>query len=542
MQRRTRQETQQSPFKVPDSNSILKLTLTKKGNQKEDTGTLMALQVDEKTTCTSRMRPKLKTGPVGQVEEEEEQKEKLNSTKPTKMKTVCHKQAPARRELKTAMLKRENIMKDRKQDLISMQRQKADLELSLMTKKSSILRMDKAIAKEEKRLIELETIVRDDNLKFEEVLRDNEKKSVAARTFFEREAKSKQEKHLKIKKLTAELGSLKSELAKFEEILIDYKRYKELLFKLSPLEWQQAQKTKALSYKDTLDEQNRESVESAFWNGLESSVSSPGREIPVIRETKLSSAHINTPSSTLECDSLEYENEPVIYFTDPQQLLDLVTELKEQNLSLIQNSSRVVETLEEFHQSIETIRKKIEKDEEQLTLQINNMNQRIDKEKAKCIKLKQKVQFHISLNTEDQDIMWDSLDKKVAEVHHCCVDDRMTNLSTLERLANIENRLSQLLQNIESIPEESLGMMRKFKDSERRSRHREERLKEQREKQKERMRRYLEKSLADSKKITTRRLMPRCMPVAQKVREIHVDNNSADEEIDVFLFKAEDID
>lgn len=151
------------------------------------------------------------------------------------------------------------------------------------------------------------------------------------------------------------------------------------------------------------------------------------------------------------------------------------------------------------------------------------MNQRIDVEKARGTKLKQKVQLHVSLNTEDQvrkhnvfdnkiwqqhpkvalvvlssrylvslslllfifpsslvhptpsscsqDVMLDTLGEKVAEVHRCCVDDRMTNLSTLEKLANIENRMSLLLQGLESIPAESLVMMKRIKDSERRSRY-----------------------------------------------------------------------
>lgn len=136
--------------------------------------------------------------------------------------------------------------------------------------------------------------------------------------------------------------------------------------------------------------------------------------------------------------------------------------------------------------------------------------------------------------------MLDALGEKVAEVHRCCLDDRVTNLSTLEKLASIENHLSLLLQSLESIPEESLEMMKKIKDSERRSRYvsvtwfrlfssywkkdrcfpkehvtgyeslfssccrqREEKLREQREKQKERMKRYLERSLADSKKIVS---------------------------------------
>lgn len=153
-----------------------------------------------------------------------------------------------------------------------------------------------------------------------------------------------------------------------------------------------------------------------------------------------------------------------------------------------------------------------------------------------------------------QDLMLEALGEKVAAVHRCCVDDRMTNISTLEKLTNIEKRMSVLLQDLESIPEDSLEMMKKIKDSERRSRYcvsqwlhfayftlnkmreqiqassegdvrvrvsilyknpslrapchreREKKLREQQEKQKERTKRYTERSLADSRKIVSHSL------------------------------------
>ncbi|XP_018524844.1 cilia- and flagella-associated protein 100 [Lates calcarifer] len=544
--RRRRRETRQSPFKVPDSNNFFLLSVNEKGDQKEEMREFLALPIDEKTTHAARMMAKLKKKLVGELEEEEEEeREKIKNLKPIKSKTTFPKETPTRHELKMAMMKRENVTKDSKHDLISMERQKAVLELSLMTKRGEILRMDKAIAKEERQLKQLEKMIERDNQSFEEFLRENEKKSVEARTFFEREAKSKQEKNAEIKKLTAEIGTIKSELTKFEEILVDYKRYKELLLKLSPPDWQEAQRAKALkakvlSDKDTQDQQNRDTEESAVRDGL---VSSPGRELPSIRETRLSSAHSDTliTGCKVDSDGSEYEDEPELYFSDPQQLLDLLTELTDQNLSLIQNSTRVEETAEELQQSLEIARKKIEEDEEQLALQMNDMNQRIEEERTRGNKLKQKVQLHVSLNTEDQDVMLDALNEKVAEVHRSCVDDRMTNLSTLEKVANIESRLSLLLQGLESIPEENLEMMKKIKDSERRTREREDKQREQREKQKERMRRYMERSLADSKKISGRKLMPRCMPVAQKVKVSKVDNIPAEDELHAYLFTSEDI-
>ena len=41
-----------------------------------------------------------------------------------------------------------------------------------------------------------------------------------------------------------------------------------------------------------------------------------------------------------------------LFFTNPQQLLDIFAELEEQNLSLIQNSQETEENLEEMKQNI----------------------------------------------------------------------------------------------------------------------------------------------------------------------------------------------
>lgn len=67
--------------------------------------------------------------------------------------------------------------------------------------------------------------------------------------------------------------------------------------------------------------------------------------------------------------------------------------------------------------------------------------------------------------------MWDALGQKVGEVYRHCVDGQITNLNILEKLAHIENRMTLLLQGLDNLPEERLMMMRKIKDSERRSRY-----------------------------------------------------------------------
>lgn len=51
--------------------------------------------------------------------------------------------------------------------------------------------------------------------------------------------------------------------------------------------------------------------------------------------------------------------EPELYFLDPQQLLDIFSELEEQNLSLIQNSQETEEALEELRQTIKQTQEKM---------------------------------------------------------------------------------------------------------------------------------------------------------------------------------------
>ncbi|MEQ2157429.1 hypothetical protein GOODEAATRI_001801, partial [Goodea atripinnis] len=432
----------------------------------------LALPIEEKSTHTARALAKLKNELVGELEEEkrEEENEKKKSLKQIKSKAALLIQRPSTRELKSTTTKGEKITKESKHDLIFMERQQAVLELSLMTKRSEILRMEKTVTEEERKLKQLERLIEGDNHRFEEFLRENERKSVEARMLFEREEKSKQEKNVAIKKLTAEIGTIESELDKYEEALIDYQKYREFLFRLSPPEWQEEQKTKSSKTKsspgkDGEEIQNKGPMEM----GLDRKLSSSGRKLAPVRVTRLPSAQSDTLGINCTLDYNSSEDEPELYFTDPQQLLDLMTELTEQNLSLIQNSARVEEALEELQQAVETTRRKIEKEEEKIALQIKELNKRLHKEKARGVKLEQMVQLHVSLSSEDQGVMLDALGEKVAEVYSSCVENRITNLSTLEKVANIENCVSSLLQSLESMPEERLAMVKKIKDSEKRS-------------------------------------------------------------------------
>uniref|UniRef100_A0A3Q2EHF8 DUF4200 domain-containing protein n=1 Tax=Cyprinodon variegatus TaxID=28743 RepID=A0A3Q2EHF8_CYPVA len=441
----------------------------------------LALPIEEKATHAVRELAKKKNEVVGEVEEESGEKK---SVKQTQTKTAGRKQTPSPHDQKISRMRGGKVR------------------ISLMTKRSEIQRMDKVIAKEERKLKQFEKLMERDNQKFEEFLKENERRSIEARTLFEQEEKSKQEKNAAIRKLSAEMGTIQSELDKYEEALRDYQKYRDFLFGISPPEWQEeqktkAQKTKALLMKDRQRIQNEEPSETGICMSKPLRLKQPGR--------LFLERGIIFLVSVFFCLCFhrfgKYADEPELYFTDPQQLLDLMTKLTEQNLFLIKNSARVEDMLKEHRQTMETIRRQIEEEEQQIALQIKELNQRIHREKKRGAKLEQMIQLHLKLSSEDKVRKTDiSLGEKVTDVHASCVGNGRTDLSTLEKLADIENFLSSLLQNLESLPAKQLAMVKKLKDSEKRNRMREEKLMEQREKQKERMRRYLERSLADSNK------------------------------------------
>ncbi|XP_042356349.1 cilia- and flagella-associated protein 100-like [Plectropomus leopardus] len=450
------------------------------------------------------------------------------------------KQTEGSPALRTSLIERVTVKRNTKRDI---ELKIAQQELCLMKSRSEVKKMDRAVVRKERDVEELEQNLEVETAVFKLISGRRDKKSMDARTVFETENKSKLEINSVIEKLTDEIGTTESEIAKLEDILNEHKRYQSILFKLSPPEWQEAQRAETLKAQvffdgDTQDELIKEPDKSAVRRSVESS---PCRVPPSTRESTLSSTHHDTLVTNSKLDGSRYEEKLKLYFSDPQQLLDLMMELTDQSLSLISNSSRGDEMVDELRQIIEASFKEMKEDDEKLTLQIDDMRDRIDTEKERAANLKKRVQLHNSLKKEDQDVMLDALGVKVTEVYRSCVSRWATNLSTLNKLASVENLMTSLLQYVENMPEEDLKTLRQIKDSQKRSRLLAEKLRLEMEKQKERQKKCMQRSLGEAKKISGRKLMPRCIPVEQKIRVNDEDIIPAEDELHAYLFSNEDV-
>lgn len=111
-------------------------------------------------------------------------------------------------------------------------------------------------------------------------------------------------------------------------------------------------------------------------------------------QRRVSNSTQDTDSSTKQANEPEVndlENDFELFFTDPQQLLDIFTELEEQNLSLIQNSQDHEEQLEELTRDLQRTMKEKNAETDSLARQVRELEQAIAAEEHKERELGAKV-------------------------------------------------------------------------------------------------------------------------------------------------------
>nr|XP_056718899.1 cilia- and flagella-associated protein 100 [Euleptes europaea] len=546
-----------NPFKIPSDIDIFLLRDKHKEKARLERERRKTLKVHEKMTCSTMMGAK-QSGFKRQIQLEEEAEDRELAAEAERLKALRESISWKIAVTKDQVVERENMY-----DYINQKRQMFLLQYAVTVKKDEIQKLDKLAMEEETKLEKAEQDLENDAAMFDEFLKENDRNSAQALKIAEKETKAKLEKILEIRELTAQMMNIQSEIARFEDTLHEYMVFKDFLFQLSPKEWQEnyerkRQKEKMMTVVPELKDEKPAQVPSASRGRDSQSRSkqrvthssfdlstpdqatsrSPSLSMPRKESVRLSrmfsrqnfkSLHnrkVTVTVITEDKDSPtlsdeEDDEQPEIYFTDPHQLLNLFTELEEQNLSLIQNSQETEETLDELRHTLSTTRHKMDMEIEQLkqlsvTLQANIVK---EEETAADLELKARVFSFGEYKAEVQDKMLVSLHRKVLEVYRRCIGENEANLGTLQMLTVIEHQLDDLLECLERVPPAKIEQAEKAKEKERRIRMREEKIKQQRALQEERLQRALARAQAEVKRKTGRRLVYRSEPPAIKEKE-----------------------
>lgn len=125
-----------------------------------------------------------------------------------------------------------------------------------------------------------------------------------------------------------------------------------------------------------------------------------------------------------------------MYFTHPQQLLDIFTQLEEGNLFLIQNCQETEQQLEELKQTYRETERKMQKQTQALQDNIEVLKAQIDREQAKAAALADRVKE--SSGEDGQAQLLKMLRLKVKDVYKACGFEADANPDTLSMLTDLE--------------------------------------------------------------------------------------------------------
>ncbi|XP_008966430.2 cilia- and flagella-associated protein 100 isoform X1 [Pan paniscus] len=475
---------------------------------------------------------------------------------------------------KLTLTKEKNVEPENMSGYIKQKRQMFLLQYALDVKRREIQRLETLATKEEARLERAEKSLEKAAALFDEFVRENDCSSVQAMRAAEKETKAKTEKVLEIRDLTTQIVNIKSEISRFEDTLKHYKVYKDFLYKLSPKEWleEQEKKHSFLKKAKEVSEASKESSvnstpgdkgpgikgkASSMWAKEGQGTKKPWRFLQTMRLGRslsyLSSPQqgsqpsessggdsrgSNSPIPPTQEDTDSDGEEPQLYFTEPQQLLDVFRELEEQNLSLIQNSQETEKTLEELSHTLKHTQIRMDREVNQLKQWVTTMMMSITKEEDTAAELELKARvFHFGeYKGDQQDKLLESLNCKVLDVYrHCTGTQQEANLGTVQMLTIIEHQLDELLENLEHVPQVKIEQAERAKEKERRIRLREEKLQMQKILQEEHLRRARARAQAEIKKKRGRTLVCRSRPPAHRIKQ-QSEHTLMDKEEEELLF------
>ncbi|TRZ21893.1 hypothetical protein HGM15179_005182 [Zosterops borbonicus] len=475
-----------NPFKVPPDADLLSMRDKEMKKAQAEREKRKTMKVHEKMTYSTKM--KAKTGLRKTLKREEEEDSKIEATCEERLEVLQEMLSRKLAMKKDYAFDRETFygyLQDRKQIFY--------LEHAIAVKREEIQKMEDIAKNEEKKLEKAERRMEKDAAMFDEFMKKNHNNSVEALKIATRETSAKTKKITEIQGITTEIKKIQSEISRLENTLQEYKMYRDILYHLSPKEWQEEHRKRHRKEKDMKTESRIKEGSASPPSTAEQDQGSTGTT-----NTDHSSSFMDMPSSLLFSESLDFRSreEPELYFTDPEQLLITFMEMLDENLSFVLNSQDIAESWNKVQQTFITTRESLEKELAALKLQVDTLRATVAKEEEKVADLKHKVQLFSSGEHEahGQDKILTSLRNKVLEVYLQCTGDTEANLPTVDMLKVIEKQLSDLLDSVERIPPAKIEKAVKAIRKEQRARLREERQKQGKQQQDEGVKRDVERS------------------------------------------------
>lgn len=516
-------ENEVNPFLLPSDEEVFYLREKERKIANEKRAKLKKMKIWEKTTQASRLAT------TKSIKSHLPQ-ETLNLNKVgTQKSTTGNWEDDA-----MALGKERRGEKESMSEFVAKKREMFLVQMALDTKREEIRKLVTKAKQKEDTLAQSEKSLEKDTLDFDKFLKKNDLKARDAIKKAEAEAKKKNQKIQDIKKLKQRIQVSQSEISKLKEQLDLCQQYREFLDSLTPPEHykeqhrlkrlrQEKRRKKRFKQKQEAWHQRRKALEEEAAEKEEAERARLARAGKILRRREsIRDQYLQQlpPEPTEEDEELTDSGDDLaMFFTEPQQLLDIFADLELQNLFLIQNSQETEQALEELKQNYEETKKQMDDKTSSLKENIQELKHQIEAENTKAEMLQQRAKA--SEGKEVQEKLLQELNEKVRTVYVECGFESDAKPTTLTMLTDLEGKLEFLLAEMETMDKEYVEGAEKAKDKERRERVRAIRIKEAQEEYEARLLRSMERAAAPVKKKTGKPVMFRSVLKTKKKKKKH---------------------
>ncbi|CAJ1078080.1 cilia- and flagella-associated protein 100-like isoform X3 [Xyrichtys novacula] len=328
---------------------------------------------------------------------------------------------------------------------------RARVQQSILANRSRIDKLNQAIDAKEKK-IEYLRLALDISKEREERERKRTEEIISkVNSDLERERQSNEKLDLEIAELHSKIGAVNTDLAQTEEVLNKYKSYRDIIVEISSC---------------SPDDQSSQ-------------------------DEKLYLAHI---------------------LSDPNHLLEKRTHLESINLHLLDSIQQEKNTLKKECEMTDTVVKNFTKEQDTHEALMKELEDQTKRMEDNAVYYKHMVQVFESVGNSNEDLMKQTLIKKVDELYDTIRSDEMFAFTTDDKLQKTYQAVEGLVKRLDKVPKGSLA--KENMEHQQRQKSRQEQ--EQKRLQADRELKCRERSLAEYKPVLRRKLMPRSKPLPEK--------------------------
>jgi len=386
-------------------------------------------------------------------------------------------------------------------------------QMAVDVREEEIAKLEKRAQQREEALRNAERMLEEDKERFDQFLKENDERVREATRRAEREAKKKREKASEVKRLNVEIASARLDLGRREDALEECEEYLMFLDELTPKEW-------LAEHREVKDDKE---LALTMIDEDDGNDNDDGDHAEKDKEN----------DDDKEEEEEAQRSKPVpMYFTHPQQLLDVFAKLEEENLSLISEAQDIEDRLERESEKWAKELRELDLESRKNQIEITTLREAIVEENKKknSYVLADKNINAVRSTTSRSTTTCDNvnavvvvaperelidLTEKVKEVYDNVVvavvlDDMAHNnsnnnnqqendKSAVEMLREIEDALERYFVEVEKMPTEIVAERERKIEKERRHRNRELKMQRQKAEQEARLEKAMQRASAPAR-------------------------------------------